>query len=136
MISQDQFSVLTKAHPSIGKMTDKVQDIIRDELEPDMEVHYSQSVKVGGADGVVFTTSKHLYAFWTMKMMIFFKLPTTQEFNLSQIRKVEANGASVYVRAEADPSLPDDDYEENNFTFASSKEAQEFSETLKATAEV
>lgn len=126
MISKDVYTGLCQDHSALAVVADKVQELIRDELEPGVELQFAEAANIYGSQGVVCVTDTSVYGFWTQTMFFFFKFPAVQKFHLNQIRKVEATGPKVYLRAEADPSEPDNDYEENDFQFSSTAVAEKF----------
>ena len=132
MITKDAYTELCHGHPAFQAMTEKVQEIIRDELEPGVEVQYAETVSINGSQGVVCVTDTNVYGFWTQKMFFFLKFPAVQKFHLDQVRKIKTSGKEVYLKAEADPSEPDNDYEENRFLFSTATEAEKFAGLVTA----
>ncbi|MCA9778218.1 MAG: hypothetical protein KC800_15940 [Candidatus Eremiobacteraeota bacterium] len=60
------------------------------------------------------------------------EFPTIQVFNRRQIQKLELRGAALYLRAEADPNEPEEDYEENTLQFGSEADSQALYDQLQA----
>lgn len=132
MISKDEFAELVKDHPPLSSVPEKLRELIRDELEPGEKAEWAVGATIWGVDGLVCLTEKRLLCFWMQKMFIFFKFPTIQVFDRRQLQKVEQNGNSVHLRAQADPSDPGEDYEENTLQFATASVAQQLAERLQA----
>ena len=115
MIDPAAFSQVCGTYPALGQLPDKLQELLRDELDPGEAVELGAAAQVGGVPGGIVLTERRLIAVWTMKLFFFFKFPAVQEFAREQIRKVEEREGGLYVFASADSENADEDYEENLF---------------------
>lgn len=116
MIDPARFSDLRAAHSALAGLGDRLTELLRDELDPGETVHAAWSAEISGTPGALVLTDRRLLAVWTTRLLFVFRLPTQQEFDLGQIRRVEERGADgLYLYAAADPSRPEEDYEENLF---------------------
>lgn len=134
MIKEAEFQSLCGRFPALGGLPSKVAWLAREELDPGEQVELAEAVGVGKVGGCALLTERRLLVLWQTKMFVFFKFPTIQEFNLSQMTRVEPNGATLSLRAEADPSDPDAGWEENALTFNAAETCAAFAARLSAAA--
>jgi hypothetical protein len=125
MIDQTSFNELKIKYPFLSDFPQKLQNIISDKLTPELKIHTIYQVSTNGKNGCIFVLEHDLIAYW-MSKFLFMKLPTYQEFNFSQINKVESlNDKTIFINASTDPKKTDTDYEDGEFTFQSSDEKEE-----------
>ncbi|MCB9745826.1 MAG: hypothetical protein H6741_06435 [Alphaproteobacteria bacterium] len=132
MIDAASWTELKGSHPALGTLDEKTADIARDELDPGEAISVAEAVTVDGKPGVVLMSKRRVLAFWKTTMLVFFKLPTVQEFNLSQLTEVQLEGSSLRLRAVADPKDEDAGWEDNTFVFASAEAAERFRSYVQA----
>ncbi len=131
MIAENAFASLTQSFPALGSLDGKVLEIARDELNPDETVRQAEAVTIKGVPGCLVLTDRRVIAFWKMKLFFFFSFPTVQEFHLAQIRQIGGEGATLALRAEAEPGNEDAGWEENTFVFSSPRARGGFASALE-----
>ena len=131
MIAENTFTSLTQSFPALGSLDGKVREIARDELNPDETVRQAEAVTIKGVPGCLVLTDRRVIAFWKMKLFFFFSFPTVQEFHLAQIRQIGGEGATLALRAEAEPENEDAGWEENTFVFSSPQARGGFASALE-----
>lgn len=134
MLDPTSFQQIASAHPPIAGLSEKVAEILRDELGPDESVEASYSVTISGSAGALVLSSRRVLAVWTTKLLIFFKFPTIQEFHYEQVNELRPSDASVYMHASPTPGDREEDYEEGSFAFGSAAQAQDFMQRISARA--
>ncbi|MCB9743775.1 MAG: hypothetical protein H6740_14340 [Alphaproteobacteria bacterium] len=132
MIDPAAWTSLVERFPGLGALDAKTADIARDELDPGEEVQLAEAVTVDGKAGAVLLSKRRVLAFWRTTLLVFFKLPTLQEFHLAQVTEVQREGASLRLRAVADPKDPDAGWEDNRFVFGSEEAASRFEAHVQA----
>lgn len=116
MIDPARYAQQRSAHPALARLGGRLSELVREELEPSEALHGAWSVEVARSPGVLVLTNRRALAVWTTRLLLFFRLPTQQEFDLSQLRRIEERGQDgLYLFAAADPEHPGEDYEENLF---------------------
>jgi len=124
MIDPKAYLELCAQFPPLGGLSDKVGEILRDELSPQEGVKGAWAVSVGKVPGAVVLTERRLIAVYTTRLLFFFNFPTVQEFDLEQIRRCEAGPQGLYLRASATGDPEDEDYEENLFALEAGPQAE------------
>lgn len=134
MLDAATFQQIRSTNPAIAGLSEKVAEILRDELEPGETVEASYAVTISGTPGALVLSSRRAIAVWTTKLLIFFKFPTIQQFHYEQVNELRVDGASAYMHASATPGDREEDYEEGTFAFASAEQASDFAARIGARA--
>ncbi len=135
MIDEATFQRHLQNFPALASLESKLIEMARDEMTPDEHLTHASKVSVGGVPGCAWISNRRVMVLWTMKMLIFFKFPAMQEFHLAQIRRIDPNGATLFLRSEADGASEDDGWEENTLMFESEQACQQFVSQLQSTME-
>lgn len=124
MIDIKAYSALCTQFPPLAGLSDKVGEILRDELSPQETVRGAWAMSVGKTPGALVLSERRLIAVYSMRLLFFFNLPAVQEFDLAQLRRCELDPQGVYLRASASEDPEDEDYEENHFVIEASQRAE------------
>jgi hypothetical protein len=115
MIDSKAYMALCAEFSALSGLSDKVGEILRDELSPQETLRGAWAMSVGKVPGALVLSERRLIAVYTMRLLFFFNLPAVQEFDLGQLRRCELEPQGVYLRASASEDSADEDYEENRF---------------------
>lgn len=124
MIDPTTYQALCAQFPAMAQLSDKVGEILRDELSPQESVRGAWAVRVGEVPGALVLSERRLLAIYTTRLFWIFNLPTVQEFDLAQVRRCELGPAGVYLRASPTTDPDDEDYEENAFAMEAGPRAE------------
>lgn len=115
MIDTQTYASLCAKHTDLSPLSDKVAELLRDELTPQEKVQGAWAMTVGKVPGALVLTERRLIAVYTTRLLVFFNFATIQEFDLLQVRRCELNSTGVFLRATPTSNPDDEDYEENQF---------------------
>lgn len=136
MINQSECTQIKNDYPFIQYLPEKVQTMLQQELLPEEKIEDIYEVSVSNRASCLIASDTRLLALWEMKMLFVIKLPAMQEFNFSQINKVEKKSDnSVFIHASVEADKPEDDYEENSFIFSDSSQVDSFIALVSEKAE-
>lgn len=100
-------------------LSPKVQEQLQQELLPEEKIEEIYQVTISKQPACLVLSDKRVVAFWMMKLLFVLKMPAQQEFNFSQINRVEKKGDNgLFLHSSVEAEKPQDDYEENTFHFA------------------
>ncbi len=134
MIDNNSRNELVLKFKELSLVHKKVLELIVDELSPKSIVINVFKVKNGKHDAWILVTEEKLMIFWRMKLF-FLKFPTIQEFEFSQINKIEnREDCNLYIHASSDENCDDDNYEEGMFKFQNFVECEELNVFLSKNA--
>lgn len=127
MINQTEFTQIKNDYPFIQYLPEKAQSMLQQELLPEEKIEKIYEVTISNQPSCLVVSDKRLLAVWVMKMLFVLKLPAMQEFNLSQINKVEKkSNNTVFIHSSVEADKPEDDYEENSFIFTDPSQVDAF----------
>lgn len=123
MIKEADFNQLKSSYSFLNKLSPKVQEQLQQELLPEEKIEEIYQVTISKQPACLVLSDKRVVAFWMMKLLFVLKMPAQQEFNFSQINRVEKKGDnSMFLHSSVEAEKPGDDYEENTFLFADSSQ--------------
>lgn len=127
MINQTEFTQIKNNYPFIQYLPEKVQGMLQQELLPEEKIENIYEVTISNQPSCLVVSDRRLLGVWVMKMLFILKFPAMQEFNLSQINKIEKKSANtVFIHASVEADKPEDDYEENSFIFSDPSQVDAF----------